>query len=448
MDQLLALRPVASDDLQQLRDMYDIIEIHTRNLLNFNVKAKSYGPVLNSVVMSKLPRNIRLVISRQMPDGKWDVCKLMDVFKRELVARERCEQFESLSYQNDAEHNISSTLHVNTPRSVTCSYCKGDHKSLNCNIVTDIKARKAHLREKNKCFNCLDESHYVKECYSKYVCFNCKGRHHVSICPTLKSNNPLAQKQLTANVDKGLPGQQTSDETLRRTTTSSMVISLQDNTLLQTAEARIMNVDGNRCTQTARILFDNCSQKSFITEDLRRRLKLNPIRREKLSIKAFGSTEETFETLNVVRVNIGSLCGGGYRVVEVYAVPKICSPVSSQRIEGAVEKYPLLKELQLADQKIHLHEKEVNILIGADHYWSFATGRIVHIDEGLVAIDTILGWCLSGSFKPNNGNKATVNHISSHVLKVACDKIENKVINDKSFEHFWLEFIYVTIISQ
>ena len=94
METLLSLRPVTSEHVKELREIYDIIEIHMRNVSSFDISMKHYGPILNSIIMSKLTRSITLDISRQMPVGKWDVIKLMDVFKRELVARERCEGFE------------------------------------------------------------------------------------------------------------------------------------------------------------------------------------------------------------------------------------------------------------------------------------------------------------------------------------------------------------------
>ena len=113
MDTLLSLRPVKTEDVEQLREIYDVLEIHTRSLNAFDISAKNYCPILNSIIMCTLPRNIKLDISRQMPAGKWDVMKLMDVFKRELVARERCDKFENLSVN---ENEGYSTLHTKITR--------------------------------------------------------------------------------------------------------------------------------------------------------------------------------------------------------------------------------------------------------------------------------------------------------------------------------------------
>ena len=66
MDALLAIEPISSNLVTDLRDLYDIMEVHTRNLQMFDVCAKDYGPVLISLIMA----NVNLVLSRQMPQGK------------------------------------------------------------------------------------------------------------------------------------------------------------------------------------------------------------------------------------------------------------------------------------------------------------------------------------------------------------------------------------------
>ena len=65
--------------------MCDIIVIHTRNLQLFDICAQNYGPVLISIILSKLPSEIKLEISRQMPQGKWDIKELMKVMKKEIM---------------------------------------------------------------------------------------------------------------------------------------------------------------------------------------------------------------------------------------------------------------------------------------------------------------------------------------------------------------------------
>ena len=56
----------------------------------------------------------------------------------------------------------------------------------------------------------------------------------------------------------------------------------------------------------------------------------------------------------------------------------ICSPISNQVVDVAVEKYPHLQGLTLADEVDSSHDAEIDILIGADYYWNFVkTGGAV-----------------------------------------------------------------------
>ena len=92
MDKLLSISPVTSlNDIAKIRNVYDEIEVHVRNLNSLNIDTKQYGPVLVSVVMSKVPEQIRLIISRAMPENnEWDVDRLLEILKQEIESRERC----------------------------------------------------------------------------------------------------------------------------------------------------------------------------------------------------------------------------------------------------------------------------------------------------------------------------------------------------------------------
>lgn len=78
-DALLPLPSVpSSHNILELTNVYDTIEIHARNLQNFDINPEHYGPILISVIMSKLPDDFRLNILRMMPAGKWEFNKLLD----------------------------------------------------------------------------------------------------------------------------------------------------------------------------------------------------------------------------------------------------------------------------------------------------------------------------------------------------------------------------------
>ena len=79
-----------------------------------------------------------------------------------------------------------------------------------------------------------------------------------------------------------------------------------------------------------RILFDNCSQKSFITKQLKEQLNLKVLKTEQIIIKTFALSEPTLQNLEVVGVKIADVENSSYKIINTLAVPLICTPSISE----------------------------------------------------------------------------------------------------------------------
>ena len=77
-----------------------------------------------------------------------------------------------------------------------------------------------------------------------------------------------------------------------------------------------------------RILFDNCSQKSFITKQLQEQLNLKVLKTEQMFIKTFASSEPTLQNLEVVEVKIANVENSSYKIINTLVVPLICNLLS------------------------------------------------------------------------------------------------------------------------
>ena len=75
MNNLLKLEPVTSlDEILLLRQIYDRVESQIRSLENLDIDSKNYGPLLIPVLMSKLPQDLNLIISRKFTgNDSWDI---------------------------------------------------------------------------------------------------------------------------------------------------------------------------------------------------------------------------------------------------------------------------------------------------------------------------------------------------------------------------------------
>ena len=89
--------------------------------------------------------------------------------------------------------------------------------------------------------------------------------------------------------------------------------------------------------------------------------------------------------------------------VEAIYVPEICSSLKNKNIEIASRQHEHLLTLDFADCSNGEDSLEVGVLIGLDLYYSFVSGVVKKGTKGPVAIESCLGWMLSGLY--NNLNE-------------------------------------------
>ena len=76
-------------DIRGLRKLFDSVESHVRGLKALGVAAQTYGGLFTSVLVNKLPPELRLLVTREMTERHWDLERLMKVLEHEIDARER-----------------------------------------------------------------------------------------------------------------------------------------------------------------------------------------------------------------------------------------------------------------------------------------------------------------------------------------------------------------------
>ena len=204
MDLLLNVPAVSStNNLSGLRHLYDFAEMHTRSLNSLRVTSDSYGSLLSSVLINKLPNDVRLLISRNVPEEEWKLDRLLKALHDELQARERVAiekpvlNVPGVSSTGKSARQGSTTTHTAAtlvsganPTTLSCCYCQQTHSAKDCKVVTQIEARKQILRRSGRCYVCLRTGHISRECRSKARCSRCSRRHHTSICSGESASNP------------------------------------------------------------------------------------------------------------------------------------------------------------------------------------------------------------------------------------------------------------------
>ena len=143
----------------------------------------------------------------------------------------------------------------------------------------------------------------------------------------------------------------------------------------------------------ANLLFDEGSQRSFITEDLASILALQPCRKEDIRISSFGAQCQLNRQVNVAVVNVVTVTGESIPLT-VLVVPRIATPIQ-HTISFTVTQLPHLQNLPLAHPLTTNKEFNISLLVGADHYWDIVGNRIIRGD-GPTAVESKLGYLISG----------------------------------------------------
>ena len=184
MEILLNLNAVSGKhDLRGLRRLHNEVEANVRSLKALGVERDSYGIVLTSVLLTKLPPEIRLIVTRKASGEDLDLETLQAAFEEELVARERSpdparnnRRPQDKPRPPPTPTTLLSGAQESGREPIACCYCQQSHSSVNCHVVTDFDARKQLLKTSGKCFNCLVRGHIGRRCRSPPQCQTCKKK--------------------------------------------------------------------------------------------------------------------------------------------------------------------------------------------------------------------------------------------------------------------------------
>ena len=167
MNSLLQLPSVLSHhDLKGLRRLYDSVEANVRGLRALGISTDSYGSLLTSVLMNKLPTEIRIVVSRDLTADMWSAEEVIHIVSRELRAREGSSLGLSLSQKGGMSvrkpQSTAASLLTGSEVTPHCVFCNQRHQSAACTTVKEVSARKEKLRGSGRCYVRLRRNHLVE----------------------------------------------------------------------------------------------------------------------------------------------------------------------------------------------------------------------------------------------------------------------------------------------
>ncbi|XP_077553123.1 uncharacterized protein LOC144167838 [Haemaphysalis longicornis] len=171
-------------------------------------------------------------------------------------------------------------------------------------------------------------------------------------------------------------------------------------------------------------------------ETLEKSIIERPDGTEILAVGVFGgeSKERTFRR---VLVTLRSRLNDKKIEIDALETPKICEHDLPSPDESILIKLDEIG-LSVGDDLSGQSDRDVDLLLGSDHYWTAMTGRIHRLTESLTAVESVFGWAVQGR---TGSRTSRMNCSQAIVLKATAPDLESSSL----LRSFWeLESVGVT----
>ena len=214
------------------------------------------------------------------------------------------------------------------------------------------------------------------------------GQHNNGTATNHLTPQTITAQQVSSNPPLTHPVNSNTTDTTLSMTSSPPHTTQNSVCLLKTAITTVTH--GSR-SATTHLLFDEGSQRSFITQGLASSLALQPYQHEDINISSFGANSHLNRQTDVAMINL--LTNDGKAIsLSVLVVPHIATPLQNT-ISTSVTHLQHLQNLQLAHPLAAEQEFDISLLVGADHYWDIVGDHIVRgIGVGPTAVASKLGY--------------------------------------------------------
>ncbi|XP_070573730.1 uncharacterized protein [Ptychodera flava] len=193
---------------------------------------------------------------------------------------------------------------------------------------------------------------------------------------------------------------------------------------------------GDRKPINATVLFDDGSNRTFITQRFADKLNLKSDTHENVSLSTFGDNSKQIHSMKSAMVTLHEQ-NGHTSTVNALIIPEISSNLFNH-VSAEILNSDHLRGLKLAHPVSNVKTMEIDVLIGADQYWNFVGNHIVR-GAGPTAISSKFGYLLSG---PTGKRGKLDSDINIHHVNV-------ETHTDDDIRNWWnLELIGVKADSQ
>ena len=138
---------------------------------------------------------------------------------------------------------------------------------------------------------------------------------------------------------------------------------------MQSAVLQIENIENSNYCTDCTVHFNTCSQRSFVTENVSKNLKLSTIRIETMIFQVFGQNNNKVKEVDIVQIKING------KNEHCIFIENICSHTKNKKYRFAKNNCDHLRNINLLNHS-EGDSTSIDFLVGNDLYYLFINGNI------------------------------------------------------------------------
>jgi hypothetical protein len=412
IEALFNLPEIRTNDMTSLSRLTDTMRESIYNLQGMQIDITACAPIIAYLAIRKFNPTLRedFETAKGVP-GEIPSLASVDDFLDAAYKKMRIISMGAATTTKQRPRARDTHTHLTTqpPQSSTerikqCLVCTKGHLTTECPMLKTLTDPGKEFRNKKICIYCgLHKFVYKDPCRKRkfITCGICQGSHATEL-------HKIHQQQETSSVHtikKETPSTNPSDTAAFLSNNHSEQAA--SSVILPTAVIQIMDSNGNWIS--LRCLVDQCSQSSYITEDVVQRLRLKK-KDTNIKVTAVGGiVTDNIKKLTTVKANLQG---------EMYSFKALVI----KRITGNLPAYhnqrrELLGLENLADPNFY-KPGPIHILLGSNIIPSLMMDGVKKVG-GFLLQKTKMGWMVSGS---DSGQQSLVKYTSTYATLAEFDQ--------------------------